>query len=383
MAMDTSALIAVMQQLIGTISAVRLYSLSHPQTQGFIDKLHAMILSLLEVFEQVNFDLIEGEWTSAGVPLLGSGVQLDPLAVIFNRKRIARLGFLKGLTLQELEGIVLCMSKTDLVMPEISKHIYYGQIALTNTPGVPGTPNQEVPGTLKKPQEPLVIPMTQEEWSWIDLKRLYHQIAQQSQVSTTEGDALAMAFFKTFNASANPLAYLADIKTEDEYTYVHTINVALLTMALAKKLGFERSVLVDITYAALMHDVGKMLIPDEILNKPGRLNDQEMAVMRSHPVLGAQYIAKQKQLPRLTVVAALEHHIRFDGKGYPNLGANWKPHIVSQMISVADIYDALRSRRPYREPLPNEEIVKSLKKESGSALNPQLVDVFLRMIAEY
>lgn len=102
--------------------------------------------------------------------------------------------------------------------------------------------------------------------------------------------------------------------------------------------------------------------------------------MESHPIRGAQYIGQQENMSRLTMLAALEHHIKYDGSGYPLIDKNWTPHIVSQMISVADVYDALRSRRPYRAPLGHEEIVRILRRESGMALNPSLVESFIAMV---
>jgi response regulator RpfG family c-di-GMP phosphodiesterase len=92
------------------------------------------------------------------------------------------------------------------------------------------------------------------------------------------------------------------------------------------------------------------------------------------------YILKLDGIPKLAFLAALEHHIRYDGTGYPNLGKNWRPNIVSQMIAIADMFDAMRSRRSYKEPKPDELIIKILQQESGTAFNPQLTRNFVRLL---
>lgn len=371
--MDEKAIHKVIQGLVGAINTCKLYALDHPQTKLQIDRLLDALHAVISEEGQFSIDLIDDQWVCKGLPILDVGNQGNQLMAIFKHYHIERLGFTTAINEGDLLHLVGTLSDREGDINKTQKNIYFGKRigSVTNSA-------HNIDESLRDYRP---VPVSKEHWSAVDLHDLYKSIRDQRQIDPETSQDLAMALLKTFHQSENPLKYLADIKSEDEYTYVHTINVALLTMALASSLGFEGQDLVDITFAALMHDVGKMLIPDEVLNKPGQLNDEELRIMRSHPLLGAQYIAKQKKLPKLTVLAALEHHIRFDGKGYPELGDNWKPHIVSQMISVADIYDALRSRRPYREPLAHQTIVDIMSKESGTALNPKLVKVFLQMIA--
>ena len=177
--------------------------------------------------------------------------------------------------------------------------------------------------------------------------------------------ALLASFINNFTRTINPLNLLASLKSEDEYTYVHATNVALLTMCLAEYLGFSGKPLENIGIAALLHDVGKMVIPDEILNKAGALDTDERSVMETHPLRGVQYLATQNDIPSLAMIAVMEHHLKFDGSGYPHIRDGWRPNIVSQMVSVADVFDALRSKRPYRDPVSQDKILDILRKESG------------------
>lgn len=102
--------------------------------------------------------------------------------------------------------------------------------------------------------------------------------------------------------------------------------------------------------------------------------------METHTIQGANYVLGLKNVPKLSVLAALEHHLKFDGSGYPVISKGWQPHIVSQMIAISDVFDALRSRRCYKEPAPMDRIVEILKSEKGTAFHPVLVENFLKLI---
>ncbi|RZB32564.1 MAG: hypothetical protein SRB2_04256 [Desulfobacteraceae bacterium Eth-SRB2] len=156
----------------------------------------------------------------------------------------------------------------------------------------------------------------------------------------------------------------------------------MLTMSQAESLGFKGEQLYEIGIAAVLHDSGKLFIPDEILNKPGRLTDNERSIIETHTVKGAQYILGLKNISKLAVLGALEHHIKYDGTGYPNISKKWKPNIVSQMIAIADVFDAMRSRRVYKDAKPVSLIVKILTQEKGTSFNPLLVDNFLKLLNE-
>jgi len=170
------------------------------------------------------------------------------------------------------------------------------------------------------------------------------------------------------------------LKSIDEYTFTHVINVCILTMSQAESLGFSGEHLYQIGVASVMHDAGKLFIPEEILNKPGKLSEKERAIIETHTTKGARYIIGLENIPRIAVLGALEHHIKYDGTGYPSIRRKWNPNLVSQMIAIADVFDALRSRRSYSEPKSTEQIIKILIEEKGSAFNPFLVDHFIKLI---
>lgn len=131
----------------------------------------------------------------------------------------------------------------------------------------------------------------------------------------------------------------------------------------------------------MLHDVGKIFIPPEILSKPGRLTAEERVMIEKHPLKGSRYLMTQAGIPKLAVLVALEHHRKFDGAGYPAVDPGWKPHIVGQIVAIADVFDALRSRRVYTEPKSQAEILKIMRQERGLAFHPRLLDNFLGLLA--
>jgi HD-GYP domain-containing protein (c-di-GMP phosphodiesterase class II) len=194
-------------------------------------------------------------------------------------------------------------------------------------------------------------------------------------------DDIISAFIKGFAFGVNPIRLLFQIRNVDEYTYTHMVNVCILTMSQAESLGFEGRHLYQIGVAAILHDAGKLLIPQDILNKPGKLTPNERSVIETHSAKGASFILSQKSVTKLAVVGALEHHIRYDGTGYPVISSGYKTNIVSQLISISDVFDAMRSRRPYKEPKPIDAILHILKEKKGATFNPILVDNFIRLLA--
>jgi HD-GYP domain-containing protein (c-di-GMP phosphodiesterase class II) len=191
---------------------------------------------------------------------------------------------------------------------------------------------------------------------------------------------MVKGFIRGFRQEINPLSLLASLKSTHEYTFTHVTNVCILAMSQAESLGFSGENLHSIGVASLLHDVGKVFIPEEILNKTGKLTDEERRIMETHSLKGARYLMGIEGIPKLAVLAALEHHVRFDGSGYPSIKGGWQPNIVSQVITVADVFDAMRSRRSYQEAQPMEKIVNVLNMGRKKTFNDMLVDRFLKLI---
>jgi len=171
------------------------------------------------------------------------------------------------------------------------------------------------------------------------------------------------------------------LQASDDYTVAHSLNVCVMVVAQAAGMDLSEAVIRDIGLAALLHDIGKELVPAEILNKPGKLDPGEFAKISLHPVLGAAHLRKMSLGSDLPVIVCYEHHIRHDRSGYPVSRFTDVPHPASQMTQIADVYDALRTNRPYRTSLDRETALGILREGRGTEFEPALLDRFLFMIS--
>jgi putative nucleotidyltransferase with HDIG domain len=196
----------------------------------------------------------------------------------------------------------------------------------------------------------------------------------------TVGNIVQLLIRKVAGSSA-ALAQILAVKLYENLTYCHSVNVATLSLLIAKELGFDHAAKSTVAEAALLHDIGKTQIPLEILRKPGALDRRERRLMESHTVLGAQVLAEIDGLLPLTPVAALEHHRSVQGTGYPDLGDRVMPHFLSQIVAVADIYEATTGARSYQDPAMPEEACLILARLAGTKLNTSLVKAFVSAVS--
>ncbi len=180
---------------------------------------------------------------------------------------------------------------------------------------------------------------------------------------------------------------LANIKNYDEYTFNHSVNVAIYSIALGQRVGIPKNQLAHLGMAGLFHDIGKTRIPREIINKVGKLTPEEWGVIRAHPVVGAETILRMKEWGELAtrmISAAFEHHLRYDLTGYPKIARKRRLSLFSRVITLADFYDALVRPRVYnRFPYVSEKILGFMLERSGKDFDPTLVKVFVNMIGVF
>lgn len=179
------------------------------------------------------------------------------------------------------------------------------------------------------------------------------------------------------------LLVLASLKNHSEGTFVHDVNVAIFTLMQAESLGIPREFLNDIGVAALLHDTGKISVSEDILDKKDKLTTGEWQEIAKHPLDGAKILLESPQINTLAAMVAFEHHILYDNSGYPKKLNGGKANVVSMMTSIADFYDALRSKRSYRDEVSPEVTYEEMMKLSGKNFHPDLLDNFFRIIGVY
>ena len=174
---------------------------------------------------------------------------------------------------------------------------------------------------------------------------------------------------------------LYNMRTVTDSVYAHCLNVALISRMIGRWLHFERHELDVLTIAGLLHDIGKLLIPDEVLNKPGALTDEEFALIKKHPKLGYDILKRQTELDSRIAKAALMHHERCDGSGYPTGLTEDFIDNSAMIVGIADVYDAMTAARSYRAPLCPFQVISNFEKDGFQKYHTKYILVFLKQIA--
>jgi putative nucleotidyltransferase with HDIG domain len=209
---------------------------------------------------------------------------------------------------------------------------------------------------------------------------IHHEVETTDNLPLAEANAVIRSLSLAMHSQSRMLLPLLQIKTYDQYTTTHATNVAVLSMALAEFIGLAPKDVRTFGAAGLLHDLGKVRVPKEILVKPGALTGKELDVLRKHPVDGARLIlAREKELD-LAATVAYEHHIMLNGRGYPQFRYQRDTHFASRVVHICDVYDALCTDRPYRAAWTSEITLAYLEERSGTEFAPDLVESFTGMM---
>ena len=230
---------------------------------------------------------------------------------------------------------------------------------------------------IKKPMRKVVaVPRIQRivELSHLQ-KHLKEEVAKQTEVAENRREKLERLSVQMVQALANT------IDAKDAYTNGHSTRVAKYSMMLAKRMGYENEKLEQLYYAALLHDIGKIGVPREIINKTSRLTDEEYEIIKTHPGIGANILEEVSEIPDI-VIGARWHHERYDGKGYPDKLMGIEIPEIARIIGVADAYDAMTSKRSYRDVLSQEVVSNELIKGKGTQFDPEIAEIMLQLIKE-
>ncbi len=209
---------------------------------------------------------------------------------------------------------------------------------------------------------------------------MHKEVQERGKLPLAEAEAVVRSLSMAMHGDQEMILPLLQLREFDEYTTTHSLNVSVLTMALAEALGLAQQDVRTFGIAGLLHDLGKVSVPEEILNKPGKLTDEERSIMQQHPAAGAKLIIESGRRLDLAAAVAHEHHIMINGHGYPACHYRRDCHKASKLVHVCDVYDALRTRRPYREAWEAERVLTYLEERAGTEFDPEAASAFVRMM---
>jgi putative nucleotidyltransferase with HDIG domain len=209
---------------------------------------------------------------------------------------------------------------------------------------------------------------------------LHSELKEGRPLHLVEAEAVVRSLSVAMHGDQQFVLPLLRLKEFDQYTTTHALNVSVLAMSLADFIGLGPAEVRAFGISGLLHDLGKVTIPDEILNKPGKLTEDERLVMNAHTTEGARIILRSEEHLDLAAVVAYEHHIKLDGGGYPSLKYRRRCHHASDMVHVCDVFDALRTHRPYRDAWEQDRVLGYLEEGAGTEFDSELVRAFVKMI---
>lgn len=213
---------------------------------------------------------------------------------------------------------------------------------------------------------------------------IMRKVQQGEKISIRKAKRMVVSLVDHIIDQEQLLLGMTSIKNYDEYTYHHSVNVSILSVALGQRLGLNMRQLTELGMVALFHDIGKLEIPNFILNKPTRLNEEEWRIIRKHPMEGTRILLRMRHLDYISIRSAIvsfEHHRHFNNAGYPKVKKPLPLDFFSRIVSIADQYDAMTSARVYsRTPMSPDKALNLMAKQSGKQLDPLLLQFFVNMI---
>lgn len=362
------------RHLLSAVANATLYGMKHQQVARLSRLTFEGAIQVLRTRPDFSLLVVENELIIDDAPQ-DLGLFMGRFTQILTSHGISHIRISEGVSPAEIEALITalaCSGKTPGPVAS-SDHIRLGTVSVRSD-----LHDDLQDGTQTSPHESLhYLPERELE----QFKELYESIKQQQKLKINGMIEVVSGFVNAFRQEGRPLLVMAAMRDVDEYTFTHSTNVCILNLAQATALGIEGQQLNDIGVAAMLHDIGKLFVPEEILTKQDKLTDQEFAIMKQHPVKGARYLMDTPGAPRLAAITAFEHHMKYDFSGYPAVPGDWQQNLCSQMTAISDFFDALRTRRPYREPMELREIAGIMLGMMGRELHPQLTRNFLRIIS--
>lgn len=362
--------------LTASIKSVLFYPQAHPAVRQPLEELAGILGGMLKEKPEIHLGVVEGVFFLESHLFVSPNTAVAELADRLVKKGITALTIYSGVSVDELSQFASLVARremtADLIPLELEKanvrairlgidHLVYGNSEDESA----STPSRTYFDAVNAVRDT----MRDIENGRIPSGKRINSVVD-NMVSATIKDHTT-------------LLGLAMIKDYDNYTFNHSVNVGILALALGAYMGMDRDALRDANTAGLLHDIGKTRIDKNILNKPGKLSDAEYEVMKKHAETGAEIINKMQDIHPRVAEAVLGHHIKHNRTGYPEWAREKSFNVITEMVAVADCYDAITTVRTYSMPTLPKGAIDIMRRLAGTALNGELVDKFEEMMGKY
>lgn len=370
--MTKDTLFLVVSELAMAIQAASSYPENHPRVQELLVRLHRRVQSEAERLRGLNIGFFSDHVVVDEFPFVEPNPTLNRLIERMREKGIEKILISEGITFGELKRFVYFLAEgTRSSAEQIWESIVYGRIEGAESAGVvslglapASRPSGIMAGMAEVLKDVLVSMVTERKNSKVE-----------------EGRDIVSSIMKGLRQEGMLIDRLIRLQGHDDYTVTHSLNVCILVVAQAVHIGLPENRVREAGLAAMLHDIGKELTPSGILTKPGRLDMDEYDQVKRHPTAGAKLLRKIDCGTDLPMIVAFEHHIKYDRTGYPKVHTREPLHVASHMTQIADVYDALRSYRPYQPAVELERTLSIMKEGRGTEFEPRLFDSFVEVLS--
>jgi len=371
----------LVRKFASALRGAQLYADGHPLVRRNISTFCEAVSSILDHQPQVTVGLVADEVVVDDSPVpKGAGV-LGELHRRLQSRGIQRIGIQRGVATDEIITLIRAInaaeSGDDRGLPlrrlpdggfELP-HIHVGRIRIEERLEA----SVADMATIRR--------LYSEAVSTAD--RIWETAKTTGLTSAEEVRQVVQSLAQAVSQNRTALLSLTALRNYDNYTFTHMVNVSILAMAEARGLGIDGPAFRAIGMAGLMHDIGKVRTPHQILNKPERLNEEELVIMRRHVLDGAELLRRIPDMPAAVPVVAFEHHLRADGSGYPEGVERDSLNLATQLVSVADVYDAMRSQRAYQHAHSTDRILAVLRDQDAHHFDQHLIRRFVQLLGIY
>ncbi len=373
--MDQKKAEDLIRRLAAAMRGTDLYSPAHPLVQRGIDALATAATESLQASPLIVIGFLGDEIVVDGTRLPRGTASLVGFARDLRERGIDKVTLSRGLSREEVRTLIAVFSDrassaplADRLVAGGVRHVTLGRVVVEDV--------SDDQAGIAAARRVYATAVETAESLWLAAKA-------GDQPDPGAARKIIDGLARLVTQDRTSLMALTALKKYDNYTFTHMVNVSALAMAQARALNIDGALLREFGFAALMHDIGKVNTPLEILNKPDKLDKQEFDIMKQHVVDGAHILRRTPEMPALAPIVAFEHHLKQDLSGYPeNIGSR-KLNLCTMIVSIADVFDALRSNRPYRQGLATDRIRKIMDEKDNPAFNLPLLKRFVNMMGLY
>jgi putative nucleotidyltransferase with HDIG domain len=370
--MDQKKADDLIRRLAAALRGTELYSATHPLVQRGIDAFMAAATERLQATPSIVIGFIGDEVVVDGTRLPRGTASLIGFARDLRDREIEKVTFTRGVSRADVSSLIAVFSDRRSPVPLPDRLTALGVRTITLGRIVIEEVSDDQAGIAAAQRVYSAAVETAET--------LWNAAKSGDQPDPGAARKIIDSLARLVNQDRTSLMALTALKKYDNYTFTHMVNVAALAMAQARALNLEGPLLREFGFAALMHDIGKVHTPLEVLNKPDKLTKDEFDVMKQHVVDGAHILRRTPEMPALAPIVAFEHHLKQDLSGYPeNIGSR-KLNLCTMIVSIADVFDALRSNRPYRQGLATVRIRSIMGEQGSPAFNQVLLKRFVNLM---